>query len=78
MLAKRSVELRGGREFIGEEIGVKFPSKDAQQSKERMKAIRWARAEPTQGRATGPKAGSYFLFLKLIVPVFLVWGQRQL
>lgn len=38
MLAKRSVELRGGREFMVEEIGVKFSSKDAQQSKEGMKA----------------------------------------
>lgn len=38
MLAKRSVELRGGREFMVEEIGVQFSSKDAQQSKEGMKA----------------------------------------
>lgn len=38
MLAKRSVKLREGREFMVEEVGVKFSSKDAQQSKERMKA----------------------------------------
>lgn len=46
MLAKRSVELRGGREFIVEEVGVKFSSKDAQQSKEGM-----------QKKATGNKVG---------------------
>lgn len=38
MLAKRSAELREGREFTVEEVGVKFSSKDAQQSKEGMKA----------------------------------------
>ena len=41
MLAKRSVELRGGREFMVEEVGVKFSSKDAQQSKEGMKVKAW-------------------------------------
>ena len=46
MLAKRSVELRGGREFMVEEVGVKFSSKDAQQSKEGMKV-----------KATGNKVG---------------------
>lgn len=46
MLAKWSVELRGGREFIVEEVGVKFSSKDAQLSKEGMKA-----------KATGSKIG---------------------
>lgn len=46
MLAKRSVELREGREFIVEEVSVKFSSQDAQQSKEGMKA-----------KATGNRVG---------------------
>jgi hypothetical protein len=46
MLAERSIEMRGRREFIAEEVSVKFSSKDAQQSKDGMK-----------GKATGSKAG---------------------
>lgn len=46
MLAKRSVELREGIEFMVGEVGVKFSSKDTQQSKEGMKA-----------KATGNKVG---------------------
>lgn len=66
MLANRSVEWRGGTEFIVEEVGVKFSSKDAQQCKEGMKAIplgiRQGWGRNSMAEATGPKIGNFFLF----------------
>lgn len=76
MLARRSVELRGGREFMVEEVGVKFSSKDAQQSKEGMKVKATGNEvglglKQHEKRGTEPKVGNYFLLKELTDPDFL-------
>lgn len=70
MLAERSVEMRGGREFIVGEVSVKFSSEDAQQSRagrQRPWGTQEGYAGAARQMAAGPPSGSYCCCFLLVL-----------